>query len=384
MAPPTFITCSESEQIVELKRFLKKAGVDKVDKSEVTQENWPSVFIKCIPLLRVCWKNDKVTDTESVDLLTTVSSLIIVLPPAHTEDAVNKLCDLYEDFSEPKNRKHIAKLYSLNVLFSGLPEEHHARYRIYRALVSCATELGALSQIYTQTEKVASILKVCGCSPAECQNLWRQMYEVHQASGNTKLATQAMINLLSTYSDGGAAGAREDAFKCILAAIQDPSFLSHNRLITLKPVQYLEGEPVHKLLEIYVSGGLSDFASFIKKHPKFLAEHGLNEKACLDKLRTLSLMEIAENVAELDYETVCCKIDLPEDQLEAFIIEAVRQRVITCKLDQIHRRILITGALPRNFGRPQWQSLYSTLKEWETGLRVVQNSLRTMIGTAVQ
>ncbi|VDD82048.1 unnamed protein product, partial [Mesocestoides corti] len=295
---------------------------------------------------------------ESVDLLTTVSSLIIVLPPAHTEDAVNKLCDLYEDFSEPKNRKHIAKLYSYVLNF--IPTWFEINILIF---------------------KVASILKVCGCSPAECQNLWRQMYEVHQASGNTKLATQAMINLLSTYSDGGAAGAREDAFKCILAAIQDPSFLSHNRLITLKPVQYLEGEP---LLEIYVSGGLSDFASFIKKHPKFLAEHGLNEKACLDKLRTLSLMEIAENVAELDYETVCCKIDLPEDQLEAFIIEAVRQRVITCKLDQIHRRILITGALPRNFGRPQWQSLYSTLKEWETGLRVVQNSLRTMIGTAVQ
>ncbi len=72
---------------------------------------------------------------------------------------------------------------------------------------------------------------------------------------------------------------------------------------------------------IYISGGLADFAAFTKKHPKFLEENGLNEKACLDKLRTLSLMEIAENVAELDYATVCKRIDLPEDQLEAFIIE---------------------------------------------------------------
>lgn len=39
------------------------------------------------------------------------------------------------------------------------------------------------------------------------------MSEVHQASGNTKLATQAMINLLSTYSEGNAAGARDDALK---------------------------------------------------------------------------------------------------------------------------------------------------------------------------
>ncbi|VDK38240.1 unnamed protein product [Taenia asiatica] len=363
---------------------MTKVGVENVDASEVTQENWPSAFISHIPQLRVCFRSDKVTESDAIDLLTTISSLVIGLPGDYIEEAVNKLCELYEDFSEPKNRKHFAKLYSLNVLFTGLPEDHHSRYRVYRALVTCASELGALSQIYTQTEKVATLLKVCRCAPAECQSLWRLMSEVHQSSGNTKLATQAMINLLSTYSEGNAAGARDDALKCILAVIQDPSFLSHNRLMSLKPVQFLEGEPVYKLLEIYVSGGLGDFAAFMKKNPTFLAENGLDEKACLDKLRTLSLMKIAENVAELDYATVCKKIDLPEDQLEAFIIEAVRQRVITCKLDQINKRILITGALPRNFGAAQWQSLYRLLKEWESGLRVVQSGLATMIGTTTQ
>ncbi|KAL5104512.1 Eukaryotic translation initiation factor 3 subunit M [Taenia crassiceps] len=350
MAPPTFIRCTESSQVVELRNFLTKVGVENVDDSPVTQENWPSALISHIPQLRVCFRSDKVIEPDAIDLLTTISSLVIELPDNYIDEAVTKLCELYEDFSEPKNRKHFAKLYS---------------YRVYRALVACASELGALSQIYTQTEKV------CRCTPAECQSLWRLMSEVHQASGNTKLATQAMINLLSTYSEGNAAGARDDALKCILAVIQDPSFLSHNRLMSLKPVQFLEGEPVHKLLEIYVSGGLGDFAAFMKKNPTFLAENGLDEKACLDKLRTLSLMKIAENVAELDYATVCKKIDLPEDQLEAFIIEAVRQRVITCKLDQINKRILITGALPRNFGAAQWQSLYRLLKEWESGLRDV-------------
>ncbi|VDM26379.1 unnamed protein product [Hydatigera taeniaeformis] len=323
MAPPTFIRCTESVQIVELRNFLTKAGVENIDNSEVLQKNWPSAFISHIPQLRVCFRSDKVTEPEAIDLLTTISSLVIGLPENYIDEAVNKLCDLYEDFSEPKNRKHFAKLYSLNVLFTGLPEDHHSRYRVYRALVNCASELGALSQIYTQTEKIATLLRVCKCTPAECQFLWRRMSEVHQASGNTKLATQAMINLLSTYSEGTAAGAREDALKCILAVIQDPSFLSHSRLMSLKPVQFLEGEPVHKLLEIYVSGGLGDFAAFTKKNPTFLTENGLDEKACLDKLRTLSLMKIAENVAELDYATVCKKIDLSEDQLEAFIIEGL-------------------------------------------------------------
>ena len=76
-----------------------------------------------------------------------------------------------------------------------------------------------------------------------------------------------------------------------------------------------------------MSGGLPDFAAFLKKNPTFLIENGLDEKACLNKLRTLSLMEIAENVAELDYATVCKRIGLPEDQLEDFIIEGGIQQI---------------------------------------------------------
>uniref|UniRef100_A0A183T8X4 PCI domain-containing protein n=1 Tax=Schistocephalus solidus TaxID=70667 RepID=A0A183T8X4_SCHSO len=369
-------------QIIELKNFLKEYGVDKVDQGEVTQENWVSAFIKCIPLLSVCWTNDKVTEAQAIDLLTTVASLIIQLPVDSIPQAVEKLCVLFEEFKSPVNRRHLAKLYSLNVLFAGLTEEDHARFRIYQALITCAHKVGALHQIFTNTERVANLLKACRCTPEECKKLWRQLSEVHMATGNTKQATQALINLLSTYTAGNAVDARNDAVRCIVAAIQDLSFLSHSRLMALEPVQFLEGEPIHKLLGIFVSGGLSDFSAFTKKYPKFLSENGLTEEACLSKIRILCLMEMAENIAELDYETVCKKIELPEDQLEAFVIEAVRQKVITCKLDQINRRILITSALPRNFGRSQWLSLAKTLQEWRVGLRVVQSSLGTMIGAA--
>nr|VZI32096.1 unnamed protein product [Spirometra erinaceieuropaei] len=364
MALPTFIKCLESEQIIELKSFLSEYGADEVDTSEVTQGNWVSAFVKCIPHLSVCWANDQVTEAQAIDLLTTVASLIIQLPGDDIPQAVEELCVLYEELKGPVNRKHLAKLYS---------------FRIYQALITCAHKVGALQQIFTDTGRVSNLLKICRCTPEECKKLWRQLSEVHMATGNTKQATQALINLLSTYTAGNAVDARSDAVRCIVAAIQDLSFLSHSRLMALKPVQFLEGEPIHK---IFISGGLRDFSAFTKKYPKFLSENGLTEEACLNKIRILCLMEIAENVGELDYETVCKKIGLSEDQLEAFVIEAVRQKVITCKLDQINRRILITSALPRNFGRAQWLSLAKTLQEWRAGLRVVQNSLGTMIGAA--
>ncbi|KAF7260978.1 hypothetical protein EG68_01332 [Paragonimus skrjabini miyazakii] len=60
---------------------------------------------------------------------------------------------------------------------------------------------------------------------------------------------------------------------------------------------------------------------------------------------------------------------------------AVRQRAVACKLDQIQRRILITGAFPRTFGRPQWVNLHDTLMQWHTRLGTLQTNIGSMLQT---
>ena len=45
--------------------------------------------------------------SEAIDLLTTISSLVIQLPPEFIAEAVNSLCDLYEDFTKLYSYKYI-------------------------------------------------------------------------------------------------------------------------------------------------------------------------------------------------------------------------------------------------------------------------------------
>ncbi|OON15959.1 hypothetical protein X801_08232 [Opisthorchis viverrini] len=119
-------------------------------------------------------------------------------------------------------------------------------------------------------------------------------------------------------SEATAAQARQDAIKCIISVIQDPSLLAHDQLHTLKPIQFLEGEPVH---DIFVSGNLSTFKTFLNSHPDFLIQNGLDENACLHKLRLLTLMQLSENQIELSYDAAARELELPLDELEPFIIE---------------------------------------------------------------
>ena len=65
-----------------------------------------------------------------------------------------------------------------------------------------------------------------------------------------------MLELLGTYSDEDAPQARDDAHRCIVTCVGDKKTFLLDHLLLLKPVKFLEGELIHDLLVIFVSGTL--------------------------------------------------------------------------------------------------------------------------------
>nr|CAH8845536.1 unnamed protein product [Trichobilharzia regenti] len=384
MSVAVFIQCSEAKQVSELKKFLKSYGAKGLDNTECKDNTWPDELIKCIKHLDICWKDETVAEADANDVLTSVASLFIQLPPTKLVDAVHLLCEKLLDFTGENTRRHKSKLFPLNLLFCGLNPKSHPRYEIYLALIECAEKLGVLNQVITDPKKVASWLTECNCTVEEYQKVWQRLYDAHMTLGENRKAIEAMIYLLSTYDETTAIHARKNAIKCIISVLQDPSLLSHDQLYTLKPVQYLEGEPVHDFFKIFVSGDLNTFKKFLAKHPNFLNQNNLNEEACIHKLRLLTLMQLSENLSELSYSEAAAHLNLEIEEVEPFIIEAVRQRAVACKLDQVQKKILITGAFPRTFGRPQWINLHDTLIQWRSHLGTVQSSLSMMVQNKVQ
>lgn len=54
-----------------------------------------------------------------------------------------------------------------------------------------------------------------------------------------------MIKLLGTYTEENASKARDDAQRCIVTCLKDPNTFLLDHLLSLKPVKFLEGEPIH-------------------------------------------------------------------------------------------------------------------------------------------
>lgn len=100
------------------------------------------------------------------------------------------------------------------------------------------------------------------------------MYFIFYLKLHSEQAAAVMVELLGTYTAENASAAREDAQRCILAALADPNTFLLDPLLALKPVRFLEGELIHDLLLVFVQEKLPAYLHFYQHHKEFV-EHQL-------------------------------------------------------------------------------------------------------------
>jgi len=246
-------------------------------------------------------------------------------------------------------------------------------------MVMLAGKCDQMGMLETNLDKIKVWMGQWDVSMARYQGLLRSLHEGLLACGSSEQATKVMIELLGTYTEANASQARDDAQKCIVTCIADPQTFVMDHLLTLKPVKFLEGEAIHDLLTIFVSGRLQQYQQFHDRKADFVTSIGLSHDACMQKMRMLTLMSIAETQSEISFDMLCREMMLNEDDVERFILEVVRSKAIRAKIDQVNNQVLLSSTTHRTFGKPQWQHLRDSLVSWQHNLGQVLGSLDTLM-----
>merc|ERR1712015_411758 len=173
-----------------------------------------------------------------------------------------------------------------------------------------------------------------------------------------------MVELLKTYTEDTASSAREDAHKCITSALADPTTYLLDHLLSLKPVKFLEGEPIHDLLTIFVTDTLEVYLNFYESHKDFIKSIGLDHERNIQKMRILSLISLATQNSELAFSQIAQQLHIPETDVEEYVIQGVKTKLLAGRMDQTNRKLFITSATHRTFSRTQWQQVRSVLASW--------------------
>lgn len=267
-------------------------------------------------------------------------------------------------------------------LFNNLEHTSPLRYHVYYHLVQVAKQCDQVRELFTGVEQLKSQFVQCPPSNEQMQKLYRLLHDVLKDT-NSALASKVMTELLSTYTAENASVAREDAMKCIVTALADPNTFLLDPLLSLKPVRFLEGELIHDLLSIFVSENLATYVQFYQNHREFVNSQGLNHEQNLKKMRLLSFMQLAESNPEVTFEELQKELQITEDEVEPFIIEVLKTKLVRARMDQKARKVHISSTMHRTFGRPQWLQLHELLCAWKQNLATVQEGMKGVAAAQV-
>ncbi|XP_054153753.1 eukaryotic translation initiation factor 3 subunit M-like [Oppia nitens] len=370
MSIPTFIDITETEQCEELREYLTSLGATLGQKSDTFVSELKQIIGVSDTLLT---ESDKDADTESV-LNSIVSLLLTSVPQSSPECSllVNHFC---EQLLKANNAKtSLVCLRVLKNLFSGLIDVD-LRFRVYETLVRLAAISLQIGLVFEDTLKLKEWFPVKTVGTERWQRLLRLLHEVLLSAKQSEAASRVLIELLSTYTEDNASQARDDAHRCIVFFLSDRNTFLMDHLLALKPVKILEGEPIHDLLTIFVAEKLSAYIKFYNARKDFVDSLGLNHEQNLQKMRLLTFMQMAESRKEIPFDAIQHDLQLNPDQVESFVIDVLRTKLVRAKVDQVNHRVLVSSTMHRTFGRPQWIQLRETLHKWAQNLAKVQHTV---------
>uniref|UniRef100_A0A4W4DPG5 PCI domain-containing protein n=1 Tax=Electrophorus electricus TaxID=8005 RepID=A0A4W4DPG5_ELEEL len=329
MSVPAFIDITEEDQASELRAYIKSKG------AEISEENSEGGLhidlAQIIEACDVCLKDDD-KDVESV--MNSIVSLLLILETDKQEALIESLCEKLVKFREGERTSLRMQLYVQNADTCSYIQKKHTLLRlVYEALVDCK---------------------------------------------KSEAAAKVMVELLGSYTEDNASQARVDAHRCIVRALKDPNTFLFDHLLALKPVRFLEGELIHDLLTIFVSAKLAAYVKFYQSNKDFIDSLGLSHEQNMAKMRLLTFMGMAVEMKEISFDTMQQELQIGADDVEAFVIDAVRTKMVYCKIDQTQRRVVVSHSTHRTFGKQQWQQLYDSLSAWKQNLATVKTSLQTL------
>lgn len=376
MHVPTFTSLSATEQCEQLEKYIKELNPSltftKVDRLMLVAN-----LKEVISALDVVFTLTKESDVESV--LNSVVTLLFELPLG--QDESRSLINTFSSILANKPDEKLAPvcLRVVKNLHDGLFESLDLQYSAYMAMIKLASKTKNLSEVFTDLESVKRRYPIETIGLEKAQDMYRLLNTSALECGKSELASQLMIELLSTYTEENASQAEKDAVTCITSFLKDPNTFLMDHLLALKPVLFLEGKPIFDLLTIFVSEKLQDYIDFYEKNKAFVTSLGLDHQQNLQKMRLLTFMLMAEDQKEITYETITKELQISQSEVEPFVFDVLRTRLVRAKIDQLNSKVLVQSTMHRTFGRPQWEQLKTVLNDWKNNFAHLEKTIKMYI-----
>lgn len=170
----------------------------------------------------------------------------------------------------------------------------------------------------------------------------------------------------------------EKLTKAVAAAVAKSDVFLYQSLVNSAAARVVakSNPDLIKLATIYVNGSYKDLIDLTKTSKIFTTVPGLTQEAAVTKIRLLTLTALAQEKTNIPYQQIATALDVPLDDAESFVLDAISEGILDAKLDHLSSSIFVTYALRREFATAQWTDLHNKLGKWLDNIKGMLNVIR--------
>lgn len=266
---------------------------------------------------------------------------------------------------------------------AALPE---LRFDALVHVIAFASKTENLDLVASYFDDVEALFAAQSLSAQNRRKLFLAIADALQSAPETYTSLKVLLFLekyLSTFSAGDKdlATGKDVALRATKLVLQQPvaSFVARVDLISSPVVtSTLKGEKLFELLNIVSNKTLSEYTAFQKAAgAAFFTDNKLDEQDLEVTLRLFTLCAFPASFDEVSYATIASKLAINEDEVEAWVVKAITSHLVSAKVDQLKRSVVISRTLQRGFGTAQWADVDAKLQLYKKNVGALLDVVRS-------
>ena len=150
-----------------------------------------------------------------------------------------------------------------------------------------------------------------------------------------------------------------DTRRCVILAIKAVDVINFEELLDLQAIKQLTGthQEVSKLLNLFTSTDAKKFEAQLGQFETLMEEEGLTKEELIIKKSYVQVCSLSTEKTNFAYSELAKLLNIDEDEIEAWAIDAIQNKIIDAKIDQQNEEIVIKSHMLRELKEQEWQAI---------------------------
>lgn len=265
----------------------------------------------------------------------------------------------------------------------GFPE---LRFEALVQIIAYASKSDQVELVSSYFDNVESLVDTKALTPAQRRTLYLTIADVIEQSEPKSIKVLLFLDkFLASFVDPAKyAQGKDVAVRATKIVLLHPvaSFASRVDIVANPVVATLKScstnGKLYELLSIVSAKTLTEFTAFQKAAgAAFFKDTGLDEAELTSTMRLFTLCAQPTGFDEISYAAIAQALAVPEDDVEQWVVKAITQNLVSAKIDQLRRTVVISRVLQRGFSAAQWQEINVKLQLYKKNVGALLDVVRT-------